>query len=39
MYSMRNKGKSIAAEKFLKTLKKKTLGIWHQYQKMSILIN
>ena len=39
MYSMYNEGKSVAAERFIRTLKNKITNTWHQYQKMFILIN
>ena len=40
MYSIHNGGKSVAAERFIRTIKNKTfINIWLQYQKMSILIN
>ena len=39
MYSTNNEGKSVIAERFIRTLKKKIINTWHQYQKMYILIN
>ena len=39
MYSTNNEGKSEIAERFIKTLKKKSINTWQQYQKMCILIN
>ena len=39
MYSTHNKGKSVVAERFVRTLKLKSTNAWHQYQKMCILIN
>ena len=33
MYSTHNKGKSVAAEIFIRTLKNKIISIWLQYQK------
>ena len=39
MCSMYNEGKSVAAERFIRTLKNKITNTWHQYQKMFILIN
>ena len=39
VYSTHNKGKSVVTEKFIRTLKKKIINTWLQYQKMSILIN
>ena len=39
MYSINNEGKSIAAERFIRTLKNKIYKHRQQYQKMCILIN
>ena len=39
MYSINNDGKSVIAERFIRTLKIKLINTWHQYQKMCILIN
>ena len=39
MYSTHNKRKSVVTERFIRTLKKKIINTWLQYQKMSILIN
>ena len=39
VYSTHNKGKSVVTERFIRTLKKKNINTWLQYQKMSILIN
>ena len=39
MYSTHKEGKSVAAETFVRTLRKKIISIWLQYQKMCILIN
>ena len=33
MYSTHNEGKSAVAERFIRTLKLKFIGIWLQYQK------
>ena len=33
MYSPNNEGKSVVAERFIRTLKKKIISIWIQYQK------
>ena len=38
MYSIHNKGKSVVAERFVRTLKK-FINTWIQYQKMCILSN
>ena len=39
MYVIHNEGKSVAAERFIKTLKIKSTNTWLLYQKMCILIN
>ena len=40
MYSTNNEGKSVIAERFIRTLKKiKFTSIWLQYQKMFTMIN
>ena len=39
MCSTHNKGKSVAAERFIRTLKKKVISMWLQYQKICISIN
>ena len=39
MYSTRIEGKSVIAERFIRTLKMKFINIWLQFQKMFILIN
>ena len=39
MYSIHNEGKSVAAERFIRTLKNKSINAWQQYQKMCISIN
>ena len=39
MHSIHNEGKSVAAERFIRTLKKKFINTWHLYQKMCISIN
>ena len=40
MYSTNNEGKSVIAERFIRTLKKiKFASIWLQYQKMFTMIN
>ena len=39
MYSTNNDGKSVIAERFIRTLKNKLINTCHQYQKMYILIN
>ena len=39
MYSIHNEEKSVAAERFIRTLKKKIINPWLQFQKMSILMN
>ena len=38
MYSTYNKGKSVIAERFNRTLKNKILNIWQLFQKMFILM-
>ena len=38
MYSTYNEGKSVLAERFIRTLKNKILSVWHLYQKMFILM-
>ena len=38
MYSTYNEGKSVVAERFIRTLKNKILSVWHLYQKMFILM-
>ena len=39
-YSANNEGKSVIAERFIKTLKKIiSINTWQQYQKMGLLIN
>ena len=39
MYSLHKKGKSVVAERFIRTLKLKYTNTWLKYQKMCILIN
>ena len=39
MYSTNNEGKSVIAERFIRTLKIKFINTWLQYQKMCLLIN
>ena len=39
MHSTHNKGKSVAAERFIRTLRNKIINIWIQFQKMFILID
>ena len=39
MYSTHNEEKSVAAEKFIRTLRLKSTNTWLQYQKMCVLIN
>ena len=39
MHSTYNKGKSVAAERFIRTLRNKIINIWIQFQKMFILID
>ena len=39
MYSTHNEGKSVVAERFVRTSKKNIYNTWLQYQKMCILIN
>ena len=42
MYLTNNKRKSVVAEKFIRTLKKKIykyISVWLQYQKMCMLLN
>ena len=39
MYSTHNEGKSVVAERFIRTLKTKFTNTWRKYQKMCILIN
>ena len=39
MYSIHNEGKSVVAERFIRTLKTKIYKYMTQYQKMCILIN
>ena len=39
MYSTHNKGKSVAAEIFIRTLKNKIISIWLQYQKCDVYID
>ena len=39
IYSVQNEGKSVIAERFIRTLKNKILNTWIQYQKIYILIN
>ena len=39
IYSTHNEGKSVIAERFIRTLKNKIYSIWLQFQKMFILIN
>ena len=39
MHSIHNEGKSVAAERFIRTLKKKFINTWHLYKKMCISIN
>ena len=39
MYSIYNAGKSVVAERFMRTLKTKSTSTWLQYQKMFLLIN
>ena len=39
MYSLHNKGKSVVAERFIRTLKKKIMNTWLHHQKMCVLIN
>ena len=36
MYSMHNEGKSVIAERFIKTLKMKFINTWFQYQKICV---
>ena len=38
MYSTHNEGKSVIAERFIKTLKMKFINMWLQFQKMFILV-
>ena len=38
-YSTHNEGKSVIAEKFIRSLKIKSINTWLQFQKMFILIN
>ena len=38
MYSTHNEGKSVIAERFVKTLKMKFINMWLQFQKMFILV-
>ena len=38
IYSAHNEGKSVIAERFIRTLKTKFISAWLQYQKMFILI-
>ena len=39
IYLTHNKGKSVVAERFIRTFKMKFISLWLQYQKMCILIN
>ena len=39
MYSTHNEGKSVVAERFVRTSKNNIYNTWLQYQKMCILIN
>ena len=39
MHSTHNKGKSVAAKRFIRTLRNKIINIWIQFQKMFILID
>ena len=39
MYSTHNEGKSVIAERFIRTLRMKFVNTWLQLQKMFILIN
>ena len=39
MHLTHNKGKSVAAERFIRTLRNKIINIWIQFQKMFILID
>ena len=39
MYSTHNDGKSVIAERFIRTIKIKFINTWLQYRKMCILIN
>ena len=39
MYSTHNDGKSVAAERFIRTLKNEIYNAWLQYQKLCMLIN
>ena len=39
IYLTHNQGKSVVAEKFIRTFKMKFISLWLQYQKMCILIN
>ena len=39
IHSTHNEGKSVVGGKFIRTLKKKIINTWLQFQKMFILIN
>ena len=39
MYSIQNEGKSVVAERFVRTLRLKSINTWLQCRKMCILIN
>ena len=39
MYSTHNGGKSVVAERFIRTLKTKSINTWLQFQKMLIMTN